>query len=96
MLADRALAATGKVSDFLVAAIGLAPGRIGLAGRIASTTGSLAILLLGLQTGHTGGRLVYQHGAGAAYASDPGSGSTHGNSITGGWTENRKQEAEED
>ncbi len=52
----------------LVAALGLAPGALGLGGRVAATAGSFAILFLGLQAGHTGGRLVYQHGAGAAYA----------------------------
>jgi uncharacterized membrane protein len=53
-----------------VSALGLAPGTLGLAGRVLGGAGALGILLLGIQVGHSGGALVYRHGAAAAYASD--------------------------
>lgn len=34
---------------------------------IAATVGSLAVLGFGIQVGHAGGRLVYEHGAASAY-----------------------------
>ena len=51
-------------------ALGMAPGALGLAGRAMAGAGALAVLLLGIQVGHSGGALVYQHGAGAAYAGE--------------------------
>lgn len=36
---------------------------------IAVVVGTLAVLYLGLRTGHAGGQLVYEHGAAAAYVS---------------------------
>lgn len=84
------------MAAFLVAAAGLAPGRIGLAGRIAATTGSFAILFLGLQAGHTGGRLVYQYGAGAAYASGEAAGAAHGKAVSEKGSEKGEKDSDED
>lgn len=56
----------------LLAALGLAPGNLGLAGRGLAGLASLALILVGVQAGHTGGKLVYKHGAAAAYAADGG------------------------
>lgn len=50
-----------------VAAIGLTSGKIGTVARVAGTVGALALVAAGYQVGHTGGKLVYQYGAAAAY-----------------------------
>lgn len=50
-----------------VAAIGLTSGKIGTVARVAGTAGALALVAAGYQVGHTGGKLVYQYGAAAAY-----------------------------
>lgn len=51
----------------LLAAAGLAPGRLGTATRWVTTAGTLVVLGLGYNVGDKGGRLVYQHGAAQAY-----------------------------
>lgn len=56
-----------------VAAIGLTSGKIGTVARVAGTVGALALVAAGYQVGHTGGKLVYQYGAAAAY--------TNGNTV---------------
>jgi hypothetical protein len=48
---------------------GLAPGRLGQAGRWAATLGTIGILGAGWNVGHTGGMLVYRDGAASAYTS---------------------------
>jgi uncharacterized membrane protein len=58
----------------LMVAGGLAPGRAGSSARWASLVVALAITALGLRVGHSGGELVYVHGAGQAYA-EAGTGS---------------------
>ncbi len=49
---------------------GLARGRIGQAGRVVATLGTVGILGAGWNVGHTGGMLVYRDGAASAYVSD--------------------------
>lgn len=51
----------------VLAGIGLAGGRIGQAGRALSLAGALVVLALGARVGHSGGELVFKHGAAAAY-----------------------------
>jgi uncharacterized membrane protein len=51
----------------LATALGLAPGALGLAGRGLGSLGALGLLALGIQVGHSGGRLVYAHGAASAH-----------------------------
>jgi uncharacterized membrane protein len=63
--AERFLIAAGVI--FGLAALGLARGRTGAAGRIAAVAGSVVALAMVVQTGHTGGQLVYRHGAAQAY-----------------------------
>jgi len=63
--AERYLIATGVF--VLLAAIGLAPGRLGRAGRVAGLAGAVALIPLAWSVGHSGGELVYQHGAASAY-----------------------------
>jgi uncharacterized membrane protein len=64
--AERFLAITGL--GLLVVGVGLFPRRAGAVGRIGGTVASLAILAAGVAVGHTGGELVYEHGAANAYA----------------------------
>ena len=54
----------------LVVVAGLARGRIGGVARVAATAGAFALVTLAAWVGHTGGELVYRHGAASAYA-DP-------------------------
>ncbi len=58
-----------------VAAAGVLNGRAGSAARLIATVGSLATLAMGYRVGHSGGALVYTHGAARAYAPQPSSGS---------------------
>jgi len=69
--AESFLVLSGVV--FGIALIGLASGRIGQVGRIAGTVGAVVLLAAGWRAGHSGGALVYEHGAASAYASAPGS-----------------------
>ncbi len=52
-----------------VAAIGLANGKVGSAARVAGTVGALVLVVAGYRVGHSGGQLVYEHGAASAYTS---------------------------
>lgn len=54
----------------LVAAAGLVKGRIGSTARILTAVGSLGLVAGVAWVGHTGGELVYRHGAASAYTSD--------------------------
>lgn len=56
-----------------VAAVGLLGGRVGTSARLLATAGSAALLFVGYQVGHTGGELVYTHGAASAYVSSAAS-----------------------
>lgn len=53
---------------------GLAPGRIGGAGRIAGTVAAMLLIIAGWRVGDSGGKLVYTHGAAQAYVSTAGGG----------------------
>ena len=55
----------------LVSATGLVRGVVGRAGRIAGTVGAIALVVAAAQVGHSGGELVYRHGAASAYAPNP-------------------------
>ena len=37
---------------------------------VATTAGSIAVLILGVKTGQAGGELVYRHGAASVYTTD--------------------------
>ena len=50
-----------------LSAFGLARGRLGRGARAVGTVATLALIPLGVRVGHSGGQLVYQHGAGSAY-----------------------------
>jgi len=55
----------------LVSAVGLAGGLVGRAGRITATAGAFALVVSAALVGHSGGELVYRHGAASAYAPTP-------------------------
>lgn len=62
----------------LVSATGLVRGVVGRAGRITSTVGAIALVVAAAQVGHSGGELVYRHGAASAYVPNPTNPSTSG------------------
>jgi len=51
----------------LLAGAGLVRGKVGATARLAATAATLALVVAGWRVGHTGGELVYVHGAAAAY-----------------------------
>jgi uncharacterized membrane protein len=65
--AERFLLVAGVVT--LVAGAGLLSGMFGSAARLVATAGTAVVLLAGVQVGHAGGELVYEHGAAQAYVS---------------------------
>lgn len=66
--AERFLVLAGVVT--LVGAAGLVGGTVGRAARLVTVIGTLGIVFAGVQAGHSGGLLVYRHGAASAYT-DP-------------------------
>lgn len=50
-----------------VAGVGLLSGRAGTVARYAATAGTLGLMVAGYAVGHSGGQLVYTHGAASAY-----------------------------
>jgi hypothetical protein len=50
-----------------VAAAGLLAGPVGAAARLGTAVVALVVLAAGVQVGHSGGELVYTHGAASAY-----------------------------
>jgi uncharacterized membrane protein len=52
----------------LVMAAGLLPGLAGKSARLLGTAGAVGIVAGAAWVGHSGGQLVYQHGAASAYA----------------------------
>jgi uncharacterized membrane protein len=62
------IAALGLVAS----AAGLLPGRVGGPGRIVAALATLGVLAAGVSVGHSGGELVYKHGAASAYVQKGG------------------------
>lgn len=67
--AERFLALAAIV--LLVTGAGFAPGATGRAARGLAVVGAIGLVAIGVQAGHTGGQLVYRHGAASAYAPVP-------------------------
>jgi uncharacterized membrane protein len=67
--AERFLLLAGM--GLLASAAGLLPRRGGAIGRVAGTAVTLVVLAAGLSVGHSGGELVYKHGASNAYLTAP-------------------------
>lgn len=57
----------GAGLGLLVIGAGLAPGRVGALARPLGLALSLLVAALAADVGHSGGRLVYEHGAASAY-----------------------------
>jgi uncharacterized membrane protein len=56
----------------VLAAGGLMSNSLGKTMRVVGAAGTLAVLAAGWNVGHSGGKLVYQHNAGAAYSTTVG------------------------
>ena len=68
--AERFLVLSGVL--LLVAAAGFLPRTLGQAARFVTAAGAIGLVAAGVQVGHSGGTLVYQHGAASAYAMPAG------------------------
>jgi hypothetical protein len=65
--AERFLVLTGAL--LALGGLGLLPARVGGTFRLLGTIATAGVMLAGWQVGHTGGELVYRHGAASAYSS---------------------------
>jgi hypothetical protein len=63
--AERFIATTAIV--LVIVATGLLPGMAGKGARIVGTLGAVVLVAGAAWVGHSGGQLVYQHGAASAY-----------------------------
>ncbi len=80
-----------------ISAVGMAKGKLGDVARGTGLAAALALTVAGYQVGHSGGALVYQHGAGSAYAQ--AAASTRGEaraSATEGKRESRRDRDDDD
>jgi uncharacterized membrane protein len=68
---------TSSVVMAVLTAAGLLGGRPGRAARVLTGVGSLALAGLVVRGGHTGGELVYRHGAANAYTAAASNDSSH-------------------
>jgi len=57
-----------SVAVLVLTTLGLAKGRLGELGRGVGVVAALGLMPLGVLVGHSGGELVYRHGAATAYA----------------------------
>jgi uncharacterized membrane protein len=70
--AERFLLLSGIL--VLVAGVGFARGAVGRAARLVTAAGAVALVGVGAQVGHSGGSLVYRHGAASAYVTSTAAG----------------------
>lgn len=63
--AERFLALSGVL--LVIMSAGLIRGRVGQAARVVATAGAFGLVVAGVAVGHSGGELVYRHGAASAY-----------------------------
>ncbi|MGE0552484.1 MAG: DUF2231 domain-containing protein [Gemmatimonadales bacterium] len=61
-----------SVAVLALTSLGLAKGRVGEIGRTIAVLAAIALIPLGALVGHSGGNLVYRHGAATAYATARG------------------------
>lgn len=76
----------------LVSATGLVRGVVGRAGRITATVGAIALVVAAAQVGHSGGELVYRHGAASAYVPNPDGASANATTPGNSRVANRDRE----
>lgn len=67
--AERFLLFTGL--GLLALGTGLLPERAGTTGRVVGVLAAVGVFAAGVSVGHTGGDLVYKHGAASAYVNGP-------------------------
>lgn len=72
-LAEALLASSAAL--VVIAAGGMLGGVPGRSARIATAVGSVALLIVAVRVGHSGGQLVYKYGAANAYTSASAAGS---------------------
>jgi hypothetical protein len=72
---------TASAAAALLTAAGLLGGKLGRTARVLTGVGSLALVGLVVQVGHTGGELVYRHGAASAYTAPAGTDSNRTSAI---------------
>ena len=65
---ERFLVLSGVLLAIIAA--GLVRGTVGRAARLLGTVGAVALVAAAVQVGHSGGSLVYRHGAASAYTQD--------------------------
>lgn len=70
---ERSLLLSGLLAA--LTATGLLGGRVGRTARLGATIGALALAGAAVQVGHSGGDLVYRHGAASVYTAGPGAAS---------------------
>lgn len=68
--AERFLALSGVL--VVIMGAGLVRGRLGQAARLVATAGAFGLVVAGVAVGHSGGELVYKHGAASAYVGADG------------------------
>lgn len=68
--AERFLLLSGGI--VALAGLGLLRGTVGATARLATLAGALGLVVAGTQVGHSGGELVYRHGAAAAHVAGGG------------------------
>lgn len=59
---------TASAAVLALAVFGLAKGAVGQVARVGATVGTLVLVIMGWRVGHSGGALVYEHGAASAYS----------------------------
>lgn len=74
-----------------VGMVGLARGKVGAIARVVATAGAIGVLPASYSVGHSGGELVYVHGAASAYTSP----ATQGG-VEGGRTDTARREDDDD
>ncbi len=79
-LAEAFLTASAAMA--VLTGLGLLGGKPGRTARALTGIGSLALAGLVVRVGHTGGELVYRHGAASAYTAPAGAGGTHTAAMT--------------
>jgi len=68
----------------VVLGAGLLPHRAGHVARAAGAVAAVGVLAAGIQVGHSGGELVYRHGAARVYAERaPAAGASHADAVAG-------------
>lgn len=61
-----------------IGVVGLRSGKLGNAARLTATVGTLGLMVAGYNVGHSGGELVFKHGAASAYTTSSGSRTSSG------------------